>query len=147
MNKKIGWGILGCGKIANKFASDLRLVQDAELVAIASRDIPKGKEFGEKFKPRHVFTSYQELVTSPDVDVIYIATPHGFHYEHAMLCLRHRKAVLCEKAFALNSTQLKEMISFARKEKVFLMEAFWTKFLPQFSRTMEIIRTGTIGEI
>ena len=144
---KIRWGILGCGKIANKFASDLRLVQDAELVAIASRDILKGKEFGEKFKPCHVFTSYQELVTSPDVDVIYIATPHGFHYEHAMLCLRHHKAVLCEKAFALNSTQLKEMISLAKKEKVFLMEAFWTKFLPQFSKTMEIIKSGTIGEI
>jgi predicted dehydrogenase len=147
MNNKIRWGILGCGKIANKFASDLRLVEDAELAAIASRDIAKGKEFGEKFKPRHVFTSYNEFVTSPEVDVIYIATPHGFHYEHTMLCLRNRKAVLCEKAFALNSSQLKEMIAFATHEKIFLMEAFWTKFLPQFNKAIELIKSGTIGEV
>jgi predicted dehydrogenase len=147
MESKIRWGILGCGKIANKFASDLRLVDDAELVAIASRDKIKSKEFGDKFKPRQVHNSYEELVKNPDIDAIYIATPHGFHYEHTLLCLSHKKAVLCEKAIALNSRQLKEMIAVARREKVFLMEAFWTKFLPQFEKINTIIHSGTIGEI
>jgi predicted dehydrogenase len=147
MITKIRWGILGCGKIANKFASDLQLVDDAELVAIASRDTAKSKDFSEKFKPRYTLSTYDDLVTHPEVDVIYIATPHGFHYEHVMLCLKHRKAVLCEKAFALNAHQLHEMISLARREKVFLMEAFWTKFLPQFNKIKEVISSGTIGEI
>src|SRR5689334_15912555 len=108
MIDKIGWGILGCGKIANKFAFDLRLVEGAELIAIASRDKTKAKEFSEKFNPKFTFDSYDALAKCEDVDVIYIATPHGFHYENTMLCLRNGKAVLCEKAFALNSTQLNE---------------------------------------
>ena len=147
MENKIRWGILGCGKIANKFASDLKLVEDAELVAIASRDNIKSKEFGDKFKPRHTHNSYEELVKNPEIDAIYIATPHGLHYDHTLLCLTHKKAVLCEKAIALNSRQLKEMIAVARREKVFLMEAFWTKFLPQFEKINAIINSGTIGEI
>jgi predicted dehydrogenase len=147
MENKVRWGILGCGKIANKFASDLKLVDDAELVAIASRDKIKSKEFGDKFKPRHAHNSYEDLVKNPEIDAIYIATPHGLHYEHTLLCLRHKKAVLCEKAIALNSRQLKEMIAVARREKVFLMEAFWTKFLPQFEKINEIIHSGVIGEI
>jgi predicted dehydrogenase len=147
MENKVRWGILGCGKIANKFASDLKLVDDAELVAIASRDKIKSKEFGDRFKPRHTHNSYEDLVKNMEIDAIYIATPHGLHYEHTLLCLRHKKAVLCEKAIALNSRQLKEMIAVARREKVFLMEAFWTKFLPQFEKINEIIHSGVIGEI
>jgi predicted dehydrogenase len=147
MNNKIRWGILGCGKIASKFASDLQLVADAELMAIASRDRQKAKDFSEKFKPKYIHNTYEALVKNDAVDVIYIATPHGFHYEHTLLCLNHRRAVLCEKAFALNSRQLHEMIGVARHEKVFLMEAFWSKFLPQFYKVKEIIASGIIGEI
>jgi predicted dehydrogenase len=147
MKNKIRWGILGCGKIANKFADDLQLVEDAELIAIASQDKIKSKEFTDKFKPRYTFNTYEALVQLPEVDVIYIATPHGFHYDHTMLCLKNRKAVLCEKAFALNSHQLREMISLSRQQNVFLMEAFWTKFLPQFNKVNEIIASGVIGEI
>lgn len=147
MTKKIRWGILGCGKIANKFASDLRLVENAELAAIGGRDKIKSKEFAEKFHPKFTYNTYEELASSPEVDVIYVATPHGFHYENVMLCLKHNKAVLCEKAFALNTIQLKEMISLAKKQKVFLMEAFWTKFIPQYEKMMELIKAGTIGEV
>jgi predicted dehydrogenase len=147
MSKKIRWGILGCGKIANKLAADLKLVADAELVAVGGRDEARASAFAGTFGVQFVFNSYESLVASPAVDVIYVATPHGFHYEHVMLCLKHKKAVLCEKAFALNTRQLKEMIHYARQQKVFLMEAFWTKFLPQYQEVMRMISAGTIGDI
>lgn len=147
MTRKIRWGILGCGKIANKFASDLKWVADAELTAIASRDAGRLASFAKTHAPTHVFDTYEGLVRCADVDVIYVATPHGMHYEHVMLCLQHRKAVLCEKAFALNLAHARAMVEFARKQQVFLMEAFWTKFLPQYEKVMEIIRSGRIGDI
>jgi predicted dehydrogenase len=147
MSSIIRWGILGCGKIANKFANDLKLVEHATLAAVASRDKSKAQEFATQYNAARFFTTYEELVSDKDVDVIYIATPHGLHYEHAMLCLKHHKAVLCEKAFALNSKQANEMIAFAREQKVFIMEAFWTKFLPQYKKVIEIIQSGVLGEI
>lgn len=147
MTEKIRWGILGCGHIANKFAADLTLVEDAMLMAVASRDGKKAKEFCDKHQARFAFGSYEELVTCDQVDAVYIATPHGLHHEHALLCLNHKKAVLCEKAFALNTKQLKEMIQVAREKQVFMMEAFWTKFLPQYQKTVSLIENGTIGEI
>jgi predicted dehydrogenase len=147
MSTKIRWGILGCGKIANKFASDLHLVEDAVLTAVASRNPEKLKAFSTQFKPSLAFDSYKDLVECAEVDVIYVATPHGLHYDHVMLCLQNSKGVLCEKAFALNLAHAREMVDFARKKKVFLMEAFWTKFLPQYEKVMAIIRSGAIGEV
>ena len=146
MSEKIRWGILGCGNIASKFAADLRLVREAELVAVASRDETRAKEFAELYGAAHAFTTYEELAKS-SVDVIYVATPHGLHYDHVMLCLSHGKAVLCEKAFALNARQASEMINFAREKKVFLMEAFWSKFLPQYKKVIELLNAGTIGDV
>lgn len=145
--EKIRWGILGCGKIANKFASDLRLVEDARLVAVASRDSNNASEFAKQYSAPLVFTSYEALVTCKEVDVIYVATPHGFHHEHTLLCLNHKKAVLCEKALALNSHQVKEMIDIAQSKQVFLMEAFWTKFIPQYQKVVEVIQSGEIGDL
>jgi predicted dehydrogenase len=147
IREKIRWGILGCGKIAVKFAEDLQLVADASLAAIASRDLPRAVEFAGRFSIPAIFNSYEAMASSDDVDVIYIATPHGFHYEHVMLCLRNKKAVLCEKAFALNVRQAQEMIDLARQQNIFLMEAFWTKFLPQYQKVTELIQSGEIGEI
>lgn len=147
MSEKIRWGILGCGKIAHKFANDLKYSGNGVLVAVASRDQKNVADFAQMYGAVHVFTSYEALAKSDDVDVIYIATPHGLHHEHTLLCLRHRKAVLCEKAFALQAQQAAEMIAVARKEKVFLMEAFWTKFLPQYKAVMEIVKSGQIGDI
>ena len=145
--QKIRWGILGCGKIARKFASDLKLVKDASLAAVASTDDRRAKEFAKTFNADIAFNSYDALVTSDKVDVIYIATPHGFHREHALLCLNNKKSVLCEKALALNSIQVKDMIEASRANKVFLMEAFWTKFLPQYQKVSELINHGDIGKL
>jgi predicted dehydrogenase len=143
----IRWGILGCGKIAHKFASDLKLVKDAELVAVASRDQGRAAAFGGQHGAQFIFSDYESLLSSPAIDVVYVATPHGFHHDHVMLCLKHKKAVLCEKAFALNTRQLEEMIRFAKSQNVFLMEAFWTKFLPQYEEMMRIVKRGALGEI
>ncbi|MEJ1237825.1 Gfo/Idh/MocA family oxidoreductase [Chryseolinea sp. T2] len=145
--QKIRWGILGCGKIANKFAADLKLVDNAELVAVGARDIERARSFASTYGASLAFDSYVGLVTCPGVDVIYVATPHGYHHEHTLLCLRHGKAVLCEKALALNLRQVKEMIEESKRSNVFLMEAFWTKFLPQYQKMQSIVSEGTIGQI
>ena len=98
MNKsKIRWGILGCGRIARKFATDLRLVAEGELTAIASRNKETLELFAKDFPCKHHHNNYEALAANNEVDVIYVATPHSHHYEHTMLCLNHNKAVLCEK--------------------------------------------------
>ena len=147
MNKKIRWGILGAGRIAQKFASDLKLVEDAELFAIASRGKASTEIFAGLYPAALQYDNYKALVQNPEVDVIYIATPHGLHYEHTMLCVQHGKAVLCEKAFALNARQAKEMIAAAQTQQVFLMEALWSKFIPSWQKMMEMTGAGKLGEI
>ncbi|MCW5911649.1 MAG: Gfo/Idh/MocA family oxidoreductase [Cyclobacteriaceae bacterium] len=145
--KKIRWGILGCGRIARKFASDLRLVNDAELIALGARELSTAQIFSKDFPAKYVHGSYEALVNNPEVDVIYIATPHGLHHEHVLLCLKHKKAVLCEKAFALNYKQASEMIAFAKTQGVFLMEAFWTRFLPHYVKAKQLIADGKVGQV
>jgi predicted dehydrogenase len=143
----IRWGILGCGRIARKFAADLAYVSQAKLVAVGARQWETAEAFARDFPCSHVHGSYEELVKNPEVDVIYIATPHAFHYEHTLLCLHHKKAVLCEKAFAINRHQVKEMVELSRKNKIFLMEAIWSKFLPQYQKVLELKSAGELGEI
>ena len=137
--KKIKWGIIACGRIAKKFAADLKLVEGAELVAVAARDLSRAKAFAEEFNVPHAFGSYEELVKFDEVDVIYVSSPHSHHHEHTLLCLNHGKAVLCEKAFAINSKQAEEMVALARTKKVFLMEAMWTRFLPHYLKMKEML--------
>lgn len=147
MRKKINWGIIGLGKIAHKFAEDLLLVENANLYGVASRNIEKAKSFGKQFNAHTFYGSYKELTEDLNIDVVYIATPHVFHYEHTMLCLNANKAVLCEKAFAMDSLEVEEMISTARAKKVFLMEALWTRFVPGTVKALELINNGLIGNL
>jgi len=141
------WGILGCGRIARKFAADLRHVEGAELTALGSRSAENVNDFAREFPARHLHTSYEELAKDPEVDVIYVATPHNLHYENTLLCLNQGKAVLCEKAFAMNLRQAQEMVDLSRRNKVFLMEALWTKFMPHYQKMMEIVKSGQLGQI
>src|SRR5215471_6154480 len=143
----IRWGILGCGRIARKFASDLRFVADAQLVACGARHEMSANAFAHEFSVKNVHYSYESLVNDNEVDVVYVATPHSHHYEHTLLCINNNKAVLCEKAFAINYKQAKEMIDAARNKNVFLMEAVWTKFLQPFNKVKEMINTGMLGEV
>lgn len=147
MTDKIRWGILGCGRIARKFASDLRLVENAVLTAVAARSMEGATAFAKEFPAKYVYDSYDALVANSEVDVIYVATPHSHHYEHTMLCLGHDKAVLCEKAFAVNTEQAKKMVALAKERNVFLMEALWTKFLPHFIKMRSMIHEGKIGDV
>jgi len=145
--KIIKWGILGTGRIAGKFASDLQYAEGCELIAVGSRSQASADEFANEFSVKYRHGSYDELVKNPEVEVIYIATPHNLHYENTLLCLNHGKAVLCEKPFAMNTRQALTMINLAMEKKVFLMEALWTKFHPHFIKMQQMIGEGMLGDI
>lgn len=147
MDKKIKWGILGAGSIAHKFATGFGGVDDGELYAVGSRSLEKANEFADKYGIPQRYGSYEELVSDPKVDAIYVATPHPFHKPHTILCLNAGKAVLCEKPMAVNSGEVKEMVECARKNNVFLMEAMWTRFLPVYYKVEEWLNQGLIGDI
>ena len=147
MSEKYNWAILGCGKIARKFSNDLKLLPNANLYAAASRNLNNAEEFANEFDYEKAYGSYQEMVEDDEVDIVYIATPHSFHLEHTLLCLNHKKAVLCEKAFAINAKEVKIMIHAAKENNVFLMEAFWTIFQPQFLKISEIVKSKELGEL
>lgn len=142
------FGIMGPGKIAAKFCESLQTISnEAKVYAIASRDGVRAKEFALKFKASKYYSSYQELVEDPDVDIVYIATPHPFHFEQALLCLEHSKAVLCEKPLTLSFKQTNKLVEIARKKNVFLMEAMWSRFIPALVKMKELIDQGEIGKI
>ncbi len=147
MTKTYNWAILGCGKIAAKFANDLKLLPNAKLYAAASRDRERAQQFAELHGFEKAYDCYEEMAADPAVDVVYVATPHSHHREHAILCLKNKKAVLCEKAFAINSREVAEMIACARENNTFLMEAFWTQFQPSFVKAMEILQSGRLGAL
>lgn len=145
--RTIKWGIMGLGRIAHKFAIDLPFVEHAELVAVASRSFEKAQAFADKFKVPHAFGSYEELVSWPELDVVYIATPHSEHARCSILCLSHGVSVLCEKPFAMNAQEVSDMIAQAGKADRFLMEAMWSRFMPGIIKVKELIDSGTIGEV
>lgn len=139
------WGILGAGAIAGHFCADLKLLADHQAVAIGSRDPRKSKAFGERFGVPHCFANYDDLVTDPDVDIVYVATPHSFHKQHSLQALNAGKPVLCEKPFTINAAEAEAVIAVARTKKLFLMEGMWTRFFPLWHRVRQLIREGAIG--
>ena len=143
----IKWGILGAGNIARKLAADIALVENAKLVAVGSRTRENATQFAKEFRIAHVHDSYESLAKNPDVDVIYVATPHSHHHENTLMCLENNKAVLCEKAFAVNHRQANEMVEKAKQKNLFLMEALWTKFLPHYIKMKEVVDSGQLGNI
>lgn len=147
MHTKIKWGIIGLGNIANKFASDLQLSKNAILYGVASRNIEKAKDFGEKYHSQKHYDSYEEMVKDEAIDVVYIATPHSFHFENTILCLKNNKSVLCEKPMGLDSHQVKRMIKEARSRNLFLMEGLWTRFIPATEKLIELLSDNSIGDI
>jgi predicted dehydrogenase len=145
--RKYKWGILTAGKMSAKFVKALKLLENADLYAVGARDKLKAKQFAEEYGLKRFYGSYEELATDPEVDIIYIASPHSLHYEHTMLCLKNRKAVLCEKAFSLNSREAEAMIAESKKQGVFLMEALWPPFQPIYRKTREILTSGNAGSL
>jgi predicted dehydrogenase len=147
MKKKYKWGILAPGKMSAKFTKGLKLLENVELYAVGSRDLKRAKQFAEEFGFKKYYGSYEELASDPDLDIVYIASPHSYHNEHTLLCLKHKKAVICEKAFSLNSREVEEMITEAARQKVFLMEALWPPFQPIYRKTKELLLAGEPGKI
>jgi len=144
---KVKWGIIGLGRIAHKFASDLLLSEQGHLTAVASRSADRAKAFSAEFQSERWFSSYRDLCESDEVDVVYIATPHSSHFEHTMMCLENGKAVLCEKPMGLSLKEVEQMVDAAREKNLFLMEAMWTRFIPAIEKVLEWIDDGKIGEL
>jgi predicted dehydrogenase len=141
------WGILGCGNIAHKFAEDILATEGATLYAVGSRSLEKAESFKQRHQAQKAYASYEELVKDPAVDIVYIATPHTYHKEVTFLCLEHRKAVLCEKPFAMNRNEVEAMIAFAKAQQTFLMEALWTYFVPHYQFALQTVHSGELGAI
>ncbi len=146
-SKKIKWGIIGCGNIAHKFASDLSILEDAELFAVASRSEEKAKEFQLKHKATKSYSDYNQLIEDKDIDIVYIATPHSSHAEWSIKAMEQNKHVLCEKPLAINKKETSEILETSKRTNRFFMEALWTRFNPSFVEIKKLIREGAIGEI
>jgi predicted dehydrogenase len=144
---RVGWGIVGTGGIAAAFASDLALLPDAALAAVGSRTRASADEFADRFDIGHRHPSYEELVTDPDVDVVYVSTPHPFHHDAARLAIDAGKAVLVEKPFTMDAAEARDLVARARDSGVFLMEAMWARFVPHMVRVRELLRNGTLGDV
>jgi len=144
--KKIRWAILGAGRIAHKFAQDIRVVDNASLVAVAARDKSRAEEFAKEYQLPFAY-DYDELYESDEVDAVYIATTHNFHYEQAVACMNHGKAVLCEKPVTINDRQLKRLVHLAKQKDVFFMEGLWTFYMPALQQAKRWIEEGRIGEV
>ncbi len=147
MATPIRWGILGMGSIAHLFAEALQMLKDARLMAVGSRAQHTADAFGNLFDIPRRHASYESLASDPEIDVIYIATPHPYHQENSILCLNGGKAVLCEKPFTINQQQAEAVIDVAREKQLFLMEAMWTRFIPAVQKAMEWIDQGAIGQV
>ena len=143
---KIRWAILGAGRIANAFAKDFPLMQNAELVAVASGDKEKATNFAKEYNiPKAL--SHDDLFNSNEIEAVYIATTHNFHFEQALKCLQSGKAVLCEKPITVNDSEFKKLKAVSKEEDVFLMEAMWTYFLPAMQKAKQWLDEGKIGKL
>jgi predicted dehydrogenase len=141
------WGIIGTGGIAARFVADVALLPAADVVAVGSRTRSRAEQFGDETAVARRHGSYQELVRDPDVDAVYVATPHPFHAEHALLAIEAGKPVLVEKPFTMNAGEARTVVEASRRAGVFCMEAMWTRFLPHMQQLRDLVAAGCVGEI
>ena len=147
MEKTFNWGIIGLGKIARKFAEDLRLLPNARLHAVASTSLERARDFAAGYGATHAFGRYEDIAKCPDLDAVYVATPHVLHAENTLLCLEHGIPVLCEKPFAMNLEEARQMVHAAHRNRAFLMEALWTRFIPAVDYALALAEQGEIGRV
>lgn len=139
-------GILGAGHIAAVTAPTMAAVKEVECYAVASRSMERAAAFAETYGFQKAYGSYEEMLLDPEVDLVYVATPHSHHFAHMMLCIEHGKAVLCEKAFTLNAAQAKMVAEAAARKGVFVAEAIWTRYMPSRKLIDDILASGIIGK-
>jgi predicted dehydrogenase len=147
MNNNFKWGIIGTGGIAGKFANDLSYLNNHTVAAVGSRKLSTAQQFASKYPDCVGYPSYSELVSDPSLDGIYIATPQNFHVEHTILALDAGKPVLCEKPFAINTSEVELMVNTATQKQLTLVEAMWTRFLPHIEIVRKIIESDVLGHI
>lgn len=147
MKTTFNWGIIGPGRIAKKFAEAVKGIPGANMYALASRSCSNPDDLLHAYGAEKYFKTYEDLTADPEVDAIYISTPHRFHYENVKLCLDSGKPVLCEKPLTVNAKQTQELFRSSQLKHIFLMEALWTRFLPIYGQVREWLDTGEIGEI
>ena len=145
--KPIRWGILSTGVIARNFADTAKKMGDVQVLAVASRSKESADAFADAWGIERRYASYEALAADPDVDIVYVATPHSRHYEDMKLMIENGKHILCEKSFTTDAAQAEEIFALAREKGVFVMEAFWTKFCPIYREIERVLRSGAIGEI
>lgn len=145
--EKLRVGVIGLGGIFRRVMTDFHNARNCELYAVAARDIERAREAAVKYGAKRAFGSYEELAECQEVDMVYVATPHSFHRSHTLMCLAHGKHVLCEKAFAMNGREAREMVSAARENGLFIMEAMWTRFMPAMEKLRQLYAEGELGEI
>lgn len=144
---KYNWGIIGAGNIAGSFAEDLKLLPQARLKAVSSRSADRASAFAKKYKIPDWYDSWDAIAADPEVDIVYVATHHPFHFQNTLSCLEAGKAVICEKPISMNRRELDILVRVARKNKVFLMEAIWSRFLPSTRKVLEFIKNGELGKL
>jgi predicted dehydrogenase len=145
--KPIRWGILATGEVAKNMVQALHQSEDARVTAVASRTQTRAETFGRRWNIPIRYGSYESLAEDPDIDLVYIATPHNLHYENMQMCLQSGKHVLCEKAFTLNAGQAEACIALAREKQLFLMEAMWMRFFPAIAQVRDWLGKGLLGEV
>lgn len=145
--QKIKWGIIGPGSIAHQFAAALTASDKGELYAVASRNHDRAQAFAQQYGATHHYDSYQRLLDDPQVDFVYVATPHSHHFQTAKMCLQAGKHVLMEKPLTINARQTAELIKLAEQNRRVFQEALWSRFMPCFAKVREWIRLGEIGEV
>ena len=146
MNDSFKIGILGAGWIAGKMAETVSAMDGYEISAVASRSIEKARDFANKWNIKNAYGSYEALVSDNDIDLVYVATPHSHHFQHAKLAVEQGKPCLVEKAFTANAREAKQLLDFAEKNGVFVTEAIWTRYVPLSHKIKELIDGGAIGE-
>lgn len=147
METKIRWGIVGPGRIARKFITDLLLVEDAEVTAVASRALERAQAFAKEYNVERSFGSYEEFFQSGTVDVVYVATPHNHHKELTIKALENGIAVLCEKPMGINRAEVVEQVNASKRNNTFLMEAMWSRFNPSIQKVKQLVDNGAIGDL
>ena len=146
-SRPIRWGILGTGWIASEFAGDLALLDDAELIAVGSRSQATADAFGARFGVERCYPTYAELVADPEVDAVYVCSPHPMHAADMLLAVEAGQAVLCEKPFTLNAAQARDVVAAAQARGTFLMEAMWTRWLPHMVKIRSLLADGALGQV
>ena len=140
-------GILGAGKISHSTVPAMVALEEIECWAVASRSLEKAQAFAEKYGFRKAYGSYEEMLNDPEVELVYVATPHSHHFEHMMLCMEHGKAVLCEKAFTMNAVQARKVMEYAKEHDIFAAEAIWPRYMPSRKLIDDVIASGVIGKV